>query len=930
MATPTKTQIAQRLAELQPARDAMAAAMMAYFQAHAGKIVEVDAVREANRAARKDGGKTAPMPPRLPPLGVAATVALGKSHGVVPIVKAGHDAGLPIVILVPNHQLAREHAQRLAHLGAVVYQGRREPAESKPGGQPVDPGPHACYRLVQVAKAGDQNHSPAQGLCHQCPNWHAGVLKFVTRDEMRIQRAEQFFKTGGIDPATVPPCQFLYKGLPAQMAAPILVAPVQAFSEAMAIWREMDLETGFLLRETQRLIIVDEHIPLAAEVEIGAGDTKVWRNRLDALVERLDRSIAALQNKETPTQAEVEELDQARTMRDLIPEIDVLFRDLGSKIAGDVPIGADAQRIIDLQKKVAKAGASISGTATWEKVSYIRDEDDFSIPLRALSTLARNCKSGTMRQEKGTLYAYETSPVIEWARDKGSVMFLDATMSQAMRQFITKLGGHVHEATASQNMRVARVTGRLYSRGDVKKADYPAKARARMDEIRDLIAPKMQKPAAILTHKAYLRYSQEAHQADDATEAAAQEFEAQTGIPIGWYGRHDRGLDAWGGRHMALVGMPLLSKESIAGLYATVRSAMADCGIPMPEWDQVMDKEKADADGPPMPVMPEVRAWVIDEYAQGMAQAIGRSRAVNHPRGCKPLQVTLWGGLQTAEMDLALRKYGVTVHDRRVNPRSIAGPKPDLGAVDTAIEMVLAAGGCVSERSVRAALVGLRRSAATESIRGRIKALRASGDLPPATRVRREEPAESFPAAPAHIPTEAVVAAELPHEANDKPQRQGQEMMGVPTALTAAAPEITTIHAETTAPNSYKDTNKGNSAQCGDAESQAQRQRTFFAPAVAFPLNTASASAQLPPDDEIADMLLQLAAEIEAELAQGDDPDDDPDDPGPQGPGGRRVPRERPGPGERHHARASTLPAAADLAHVPYNNPRGTARPWPS
>ena len=38
MATPTQTQIARRLAELQPTRDAMAAAMVGYFNKHAAKI----------------------------------------------------------------------------------------------------------------------------------------------------------------------------------------------------------------------------------------------------------------------------------------------------------------------------------------------------------------------------------------------------------------------------------------------------------------------------------------------------------------------------------------------------------------------------------------------------------------------------------------------------------------------------------------------------------------------------------------------------------------------------------------------------------------------------------------------------------------------------------------------------------------------------
>jgi hypothetical protein len=752
-------------------------------------------------------------------------------------------------------------------------------------------------------------------------------LEYVTRDELRRQRAEQFFKDNGIDPSTVKPCQFLYKGLPDQLAAPILIAPVQAFSEAMAMWREMDLETGFLLREAQRLVIVDEHIDMAAEIEIGAGDIKVWRNRVEGMADRLDRQILVLEAKGARTEAETEELEQARAMRALTPEIDVTFRDLASKIAGDIPLGADAQRVINLQKKITKAGASIAGTASWEKIGYIKDEDDFFIPLRALSTLARNLAAGSTRQEKSALFAYETSPVIEWARDKGSVMFLDATMSQSMRRFIEAKGGHVHDATASQNMRVTRVTGRLYSRGDVQKSDYPMKSKARMDEIRDLIAPKMDKPAAIITHKAYLKYSQEAHQADDAAEDAAREFEEATGVPLGWFGRHDRGLDSWGGRHLALVGMPLLSKESTAGAYACTRAAMIDSGIPMPEWDRVMDKEKADADGPPMPVMTEVRAWLVDEYAQGLAQAVGRNRAVNHPRGCKPLQVHLWGGLQTAEMDAALLRYGVMVHDRTRNPNSAPGPRVDVGAVDEAIEMVLATGGAVSVRSVRAALVGLQRSASTNAISTRIRELRANGAIPVATRVRRDaaaETTESVCAASTHIPVEAIESIAPESDAagssgTDEPQNQGQEKMGV---TTGCALEFGLPTPFATVPNSYKDTNSGNSEQChtnADPQEQAKEKPIFFAPAFDFDFDV-DVDSSSPTDDEIASMLAEVAAEIEADLAgEGDDPD--PDDPGPQGPGGRREPRERDGHGWRQHGPL----AGAGVSHTPYNNPSGAA-----
>ncbi|CAZ88647.1 conserved hypothetical protein [Thiomonas arsenitoxydans] len=197
------------------------------------------------------------------------------------------------------------------------------------------------------------------------------------------------------------------------------------------------------MSQAKRLVIIDEHISLASEVEIDAGEIKVWRNRLDGLTERLERSIWALQAKEAPTRDEEGELAQAKAMLEVIPEIDALLRDVGSKIAGDVPLGVDAQRIIAMQKKVTKAGGSTAGTAKWERVSYSHEDDDFFIPLRALSTLARNCASETMRQEKGALFAYETSPIVEWARDHGSVIFLDATMSLAMREFIQSRGGEI-------------------------------------------------------------------------------------------------------------------------------------------------------------------------------------------------------------------------------------------------------------------------------------------------------------------------------------------------------------------------------------------------------------------------------------------------------------------------------------------------------
>lgn len=941
---PTQTQIARRTAELQAARDRMAARMVNYLQLHAQKIAEIDGVREANRKARGDGGKSAPMPAPLPPMGVAATVGLGKSHAVSEVAQAARATGLPVVILTPNHKLSQEYAQRLARLDleTTVYQGRREPAEGRPNGPPVDAGPHACYRMVQVSRAGDQNQRPAQGLCSKCPNWFAAHLK--SRDEVKRERAEQFFKKTGIDPATVPPCRFLLDGLPKQLAASTLISPIQAFSEAMGMFQERD-ERGNVVQQTQRLVVVDEHIPLAQEVEIGAGDITVWRNRLDGLQEQIEQRIAALEKKSSLSKFEFEDLQQLRESMSLLPEIDDVFKMIASKIAGDVDLDTnDIDRIIGLQKRSTKAGLALAGTAAWEKVSYMRDEDDFFIPLRALSTLARNLEAGSARQEKGVLNVYETSPVLEWARDKGSVMFLDATMSQTMRQFILAQGGEVIEATAEQNMRgVTRFTGNLYARGEVRKDDYPAKARERMEDVLQ-IAAQLDKPAAIITHKAYLKYSQEACLADDAAEAAAQKFEEETGVSVGWFGKHDRGMNDWSGRHISLVGMPLLSKEAIAGAYACMRAAMIDCGLPLPAWDGVMDKEKADANGPPMPVMPEVRAWLIDEYAQSVAQAVGRNRAVNHPRECAPLRVQIWGGLQGKEMNAALARYGVLVQEYLRNPFSKPGPKTDEGAIDAAIDMVLTAGGGVSERSVRSALIGLCRSASSESIRARLRELRADGAIPTATRVRSEgvKSAEASPetvfAAPAHIPVEAMPVEAVSVEPQPQTQKQGQGKVvaGVflpPLRLPLPVSDLPNIM---TAPNSYKDTHSGNSAQCCDEEKPQPRpqgaKENFLAPVVAPRVSAGAVPADEDKPDPIdgltpreREMLNAMLTEIDELIASGeieiDDPDDDPDPP--QGP--RGAPWRDPAPAGSHPHPPATFFAPQRSRHAADDGMRRSA-----
>lgn len=893
-----------------PARAAMARVMQDYFERHRGHVDAADAARAENRQ-RAAGQPKIPMPSPLPPLGLAATVGLGKSQGVQAVAEPAYTKGLPILVLVPTHELAQPYLKQLRHLGDAVrvYQGRRAPSE-----EPGNPGAHACYQLDPVATAGDMNHRPAQSLCKKCAHGASGVIHFVTRDQMRIQRAQELLKSYGLREQDVPPCQFLFMGLPDQMAAQIVIAPIQAFSEALAVWKEVEPETGFALRETQRLVIIDEHIPLSKEIPIHGGDVAGWRRRLCGLQDSLRDRSAGIERKGELTEDEQADLEKIKALHDLLPQIDHAFAELGAAIALDrLPGQALSETLIGLHKQAGKLGGVVGGTAAWERIGFDAEANEFHIPLRALGTLANNLLQGTLRvggqddEDKACLFSYETSPVVEWAQAHGSTVFMDATMGDDMHEFITKAGGWIHHARAEQNMRVTRYTGRLYSRGDVRQTEeYLELAKARMTELAQ-IAQGMERPAAIITHKAYLKYSADAWRTDEAAEQVAQAFQDQTGVGIGWFGKHDRGLNIWSGHHVALVGMPLLSKAAVAGLYAATRNAMVNVGLcdQWPVWDGVMDKEKPDAEGPPLPLMPSVRAWLMDTYAQGVAQAIGRNRAVN--RDGEPLQVDLWGGIQSEEMDRALLKYGITIHGRQLNPMSKTGPKHDENAVREAIDMILATGGRVSERAVRQALMGMRKKASNQAIRGYLRNMRDAGTVPAAVRVNRGQDAHATPPeSPRIVQSESVeslpCAIEIvdsdPVEDQSKSQDQGTPLRGrerrgqekgsgggvdaaaVAVAASAgatadAAPISLPLALPLTAPNSHikqrevwelgavaPDAVAGSSlslplplpsaVQCHDRIGEAVQSGEPRDPAF---------------DDWLEDMMLQVAADIEADLA---------------------------------------------------------------
>ncbi|MDD4886977.1 MAG: hypothetical protein PHO64_08645, partial [Thiomonas sp.] len=608
----------------------------------------------AQHIARIDACAAGQAAPAIPAIGLQVTVGLGKSSSVDTTAQTLYLRGLPFAVLVPTHALADEYIGRFAASGvsATHYYGRQAPGNEIGASW-------TCWKQDAVEVAGLKNHRPAQSVCKTC------LHGMRVEAERGNERAVEFFKRRGEDPAKHEPCRFLYESLPQMLDAQVLVLPIASFSEAIGFWQPRDIVSGVPTEKTQRLIIVDESIELAQPVQVRAGDVAGWRDALPALAERLDKASSLLQAKEVRSKAEEDDLRHARALRGLLPEIDGLFSSVVAAIAGDGQ--PDGPRVLDVYQRARKAGALRSaGTAPWERVGLHDDGASFHIPLRALGVLAASVESGVLRAARNHWVAYELSPVIEWAQKHGSVLFMDATLPLPLRGIVEAAGGAVIEAQAPQNHHIQRVNGYLYARGKVGPGEYQRNAKSRMKEL-ERIAAQLPKPAAILTHKASLRYSQDACDCDDAAQTAALEFETRTGVSIGWFGAHDRGHNNWSGRSLALVGMPLLSPDAIASSYGADRAALAQAGIDWPAWDGQMNEPSGPTSpqGVPMPANDEVRAWLMDKYAQGIAQAIGRNRAVN--RAGVPLLVQLWGGIDCKELDAALERFGISTDERSIN-----------------------------------------------------------------------------------------------------------------------------------------------------------------------------------------------------------------------------------------------------------------------
>jgi hypothetical protein len=593
-------------------------------------------------AALPDGGALALT---LPP-------GAGKTHAITAWVAASRR---PTLIATPTRDLGRDYAEALA---AHQHVGRQGP----------DGDPRAlCHRLGDVQAAGERNHLPAASVCRQCPHGLARAYDeaVARRDEWRARELARLLPADRDQREAIPRCRWIYEALRDTLQAQVSVISHQAFADSLAVHGSGD-------HQQARDLVIDEPPDLVAEITISVADVTQWIDRADwgqcyaiqAECEAEDRAKKA--RTHTLRRIIEEEINRhsarAALCRDVRPVLTDLGRAILEKRLPDEPLRA---RISEIVERAKRARALVAGTAPWERVR-LAPESGVEAPLRALAALDHSLRTGVARIAGNRIACVQTTQIGEAILNpprRHRVVVADATAPLELRAAIEARGGAILDLPIPQNITLGRRTGRMYSRGPTHASDYGKFAKRTLLRL-TAIAAELPRPAAILTHKAYLA-------ALGDPETVAEVFYSTTGVKIGWWGKHHKGHNDWIHHNIAIVGFPLLAPHDIESGYNCARAAAIWAGAPQDEWPAWDGSTVEGLAEIPLPAEPAARRWYAEKLAGDLVQAIGRARGVSYT-GANPLEVQIYGGIWWPDLQQALDRYGLNVTAER--PEAVEPP----------------------------------------------------------------------------------------------------------------------------------------------------------------------------------------------------------------------------------------------------------------
>ena len=633
--TATAQAIAEAVAQ-HLAYQAMEQAMADYLLAFHEYMEKLQAWQKMPKDARKEDGLKRP---KLPPLLIKVTTGVGKSHIMREVVQSFAEK-ISMLILTRTHALAADYAG----VGAFPYHGRSNPETlpaSKSGYTKADLEKEGaafkasdCFKYPIIELVSENNHVPALTACRSCEHGRKYMLENYHEKSVPYMDARDWFRTNHINPDSVPACLWLSHQMEASHAR-VVVAPNASYSDTLA-HQQTPEDT------LERLVVVDEIPDLARHIQATSADMGTYARKCLDTADYLAQRTA--ENAE-----EQEMLD--KLIQDNKNALDLFTRAgawLGRSV-GTKGIQAIPDEMVKLIKELHVDWLP-GATARWEKAEVRYGHEPF-VPLRMMKGLVESIATGTAIVEAGVIHVHEITTLGDRIQKGLPTILLDATPSPAVEYLVQQKGGQIVSAIAKQHVKVVHFNQYLHGR-TWKNKDHQKQELSALLNLKEQMREETGNAPVTLT---YMPHCQLADTVEDPE--------------WGYFGRDDVGQDDWRGRDMLIFGGPIFSPTTQALSYNAelmLRRLAGDKSSP--DWRnaeiergvEVTVGTKAITSKAPLPADPELRTWVLDNYARRMVQGIGRARAV-WATPDKPINIWIAGGLPLA----GLAAHGLEVTEYR-------------------------------------------------------------------------------------------------------------------------------------------------------------------------------------------------------------------------------------------------------------------------
>lgn len=574
--------------------------------------------------------------PKLPPLLIKVTTGVGKSHLMREIIKANN---IPMLILTRTHKLAQDYIDA----GAFGYHGRSQPSSDprdESNGYTIDDLKRTganfqqsdCFKYPVIELVAENNHVPALTACRECAHGRKFMIENYHESSQPHKEAIAWFNAHPqANEHRAPACLWLSHQRDASRAL-IVVAPNASYSDSLATMQRPDGES------VPRLVIIDETPDLTRPISASSKEMGVYVSKCRDAINYLKK------NTETSEETDkiIADLEAAKA----------IFEDMGEALGKSVKAKGNQKIPDELAHRIKKLHVDWlpGATGRWEKAEVRYGYEPF-VPLRMAKGLIQSVGTGTSIVEEGQIHVHEMSNLGERIKKGLPTIVLDATPAESVEYMVRQKDGQIVDAIAKQYVKITHFNQYLHGRAWKTKEHQQSELESLLT-FRELMKAEIGNAPVTLT---YMPHCQLAEKTED------KEW--------GYFGRDDIGQDKWKGRDMLIFGGPIFSPTTQAMAYNSELMLKRLAGDKLShDWSAEIERGVAVTVGnkvitskAPLPADPELRAWVLDDYARRMAQGIGRARGVWPRDDGAPINIWIAGGLPLA----GLSAHGLEVSEYR-------------------------------------------------------------------------------------------------------------------------------------------------------------------------------------------------------------------------------------------------------------------------